>query len=266
MNCEDVQTLLPDYYDDALSPITRYAVQNHLKTCDECDKELHEISVLFESIAGSDLETPPESLKENFSRMLEEEIGKDQDKKEDRKGRLVLMKQFSVIWKIAAALILFLGGLWMGTRFKSGNDSSSLAQIKELKSEVTDVKEMMMFRLLQDESASDRIQAVNYVNEMPNPDMKVIGALINTLNHDKNVNVRLASLYSLGKFSDIPPVTDSLVSSLARQTEPVIQIVLINMLAAKKETKARKPIQEILSSEKTIWKVKEIAAKQLKTL
>jgi hypothetical protein len=56
------------------------------------------------------------------------------------------------------------------------------------------------------------------------------------------------------------------VSSLSRQTEPVIQIVLINMLAAKKETRAIQPIRDIISNDKTIKEVKDIAAKKLKTL
>jgi hypothetical protein len=267
MNCEDVQTLLPDYYDDMLSPVTRYGIQNHLKTCDACNKELQEISTLFESIAGSDLETPPSSLKENFSKMLDEEIQKEEKKKiQTTTGKIFSMRSVSLAWKIAAAIIIFLGGTFLGTRMKSGTADPSFAQINELKNEVKDVKEMMMFKMLEQESASDRIQAVNYVNEMQSPDKKVIGALINTLNHDKNVNVRLASLYSLAKFSDNTMVTDSLVNSLSKQTEPVIQIVLINMLAAKKETKAIKPIRDILSNEKTIKAVKEIAAKGLKTL
>jgi hypothetical protein len=80
------------------------------------------------------------------------------------------------------------------------------------------------------------------------------------------VNVRLASLYALSKFSDRPEVTDSLVGSLSKQTEPVIQIVLINMLADKKEAKAKKPIEDILSDQKTMKEVKDIAAKKLKSL
>jgi hypothetical protein len=267
MNCEDVQTLLPDYYDDMLSPITRYAVQNHLRTCEACGKELHEISLLFESIAGSDPENPSPALTRNFNKMLAEEIEKEKNKKTPAgSGKIVFLKRPLVVWRVAAAVFIFLGGTFLGTKLKSPGDNSSYAQIKELKTAVSDVKEMMMFKLLEEESASDRIQAVNFVNEMSNPDAKVISALINTLNHDKNVNVRLASLYSLGKFSEIPAVTDSLVSSLSRQTEPVIQIVLINMLAAKKEAKARKPIQDILSNDKTLKEVREIATKKLRTL
>jgi hypothetical protein len=267
MNCEDVQTLLPDYYDDLLSPISRYAVQNHLNSCTACSKELHEIGVLFQGIAISELEAPPEALKENFLKMLSEEVKKAATKKEGGVIKKMLsVKIQSFLWKAAAVIIVFGAGIWLGVRIKPAESFSSNNQINDLKTEIKDVKEMMMFRLLQEESASDRIQAVNYVNEMSNPDKKVIKALISTLNHDKNVNVRLASLYSLTKFADNQMVSDSLVNSLSRQTEPVIQIVLINMLTAKKSTKAIKEIQDIIADGKTNKQVKEIAEKKLKTL
>jgi hypothetical protein len=267
MNCEDVQTLLPDYYDDVLSPVTRYGIQNHLKTCEACSKELREISVLFQTISVTDLEFPSSDLKENFNKMLAEEIRKQEEKKGHLlTGKIFYVKRLSVFLKIAAAVFIFLGGTFLGTHLKNSDENTPYAQIKELKNEVKDFKEVMMFKLLQGESASDRLQAVNYVSDMANPDSRVIDTLINTLNHDKNVNVRLASLYSLGKFSDIPFVTDSLISSLGRQTEPVLQILLINMLTARKATKAIEPIREILSNEKTIKEVKEIAKKGLKTL
>jgi len=96
--------------------------------------------------------------------------------------------------------------------------------------------------------------------------LRLIQALVNTLNHDKNVNVRLASLYSLARFADNPAVRDSLVNSLAGQTEPMIQVVLINMLADKKEHRAIGPIRDILSKDKSLKEVREAAEKGLKKI
>ena len=59
---------------------------------------------------------------------------------------------------------------------------------------------------------------------------------------------------------------DSLVASLSKQTEPIIQIVLINILAEKKETRAIRPIQEIISNGNTMKEVRDIAEKSLKLL
>lgn len=125
---------------------------------------------------------------------------------------------------------------------------------------------MLLFSLLDDESASQRLKAVSYAEEIANPDQKVIEALVSTLNNDKNVNVRLAALYSLARFSDNTTVRDSLVASLGRQSEPLIQIVLINMLAEKKDERAIGPIRDILSRGKTMKEVKDAAQKGLKVL
>ena len=140
------------------------------------------------------------------------------------------------------------------------------AQIDSLRKEVKEMKQAVMLNLIDDESASQRIKAVSYAEEMSNPDQKVIETLVSTLNHDKNVNVRLAALYSLGSWADNRMVRDSLVASLPKQTEPLIQVMLINLLAEKKDSRVVAPIQEILSNKKTLPVVKDAAEKSLKTL
>jgi len=122
----------------------------------------------------------------------------------------------------------------------------------------------MLLNLLNEESASDRIRAVGYADEINNPDPKIIHALINTLNEDKNLNVRLAAVNSLAKYSGNPMVVDSLIASLGKQTEPLLQIVLIKVLTDQKQTKAIEPIKAILSNKQTLQPVKDIAEQGLK--
>src|SRR5579862_5812813 len=108
MNCEDVQTLLPDYYDDMLTPVTRYAVQIHLQGCETCNKELHEISLLFESIAGTNEELPSLDLKEKFTKMLGEEM-RAEEVRRSRPGKNVFsIRSFFTYWKVAAGVAIFL--------------------------------------------------------------------------------------------------------------------------------------------------------------
>ena len=56
------------------------------------------------------------------------------------------------------------------------------------------------------------------------------------------------------------------MASLPRQTEPIMQIVLINILTERKESKAIGPIRDILSDKKAIKPVKDIAQKGLQLL
>jgi hypothetical protein len=171
----------------------------------------------------------------------------------------------SPVWRVAAAIILLIGGAWIGATYQSRKDAKP-DQLALLQKEVKEMKQVMLFSLIDDESASQRIKAVSYAEEMSNPDQPVIDALMNTLNNDKNANVRLASLYSLARWSDNRTVRDSLVLSLGKQTEPIVQIVLINLLAEKRERRAIAPMRAILSNDKALKEVKDAAQKGLRVL
>jgi len=188
------------------------------------------------------------------------------------RGKAMVFKKVFPIWNVAAAVVLLIAGMGIGVLVSSRKVSNTNTgpntpeQLMAMQKEIKEMKEVLMFSLINDESASQRIKAVSYAEEMSNPDQKVIDALVSTLNHDKNVNVRLAALYSLGSWADSRMVRDSLVASLPKQNEPLIQVMLINLLAEKKDSRIVGPIQEILSNKKTLPVVKDAAEKSLKTL
>lgn len=269
MECNDVQLLMIDYIDNSLDAASRNEIEKHLLTCEKCSADFAEMKMLLQTVADSKLELPGPALRENFQGMLQSELnrlaaGKNINEKPERKP--IALKWSSPLLKIAASIAILILGVLIGSKIKYGRDNYSSAQISDLRSEVKEIKEVLMFSMLKEESASQRIKAVSYAEEINNPNQKVITALIETLNHDKNVNVRLASVYSLAKFSDNQLVRDSLVSSLTRQTEPIIQIVLINILTEKKEIKAIVPIREIILNKNTLKEVKDIAEKNLKLI
>jgi hypothetical protein len=176
------------------------------------------------------------------------------------------MRPSGWITRIAACFVLILGGVFIGLLFQRSGTDSRGSEMAELKSEVTAMKEALMFNLLSDASASERIKAVSYADNMNNPGDDVIDALFNTLNNDDNVNVRLAALNAINKFARDRRVRDSLVASLRLQKEPILQIVLINILTGQKEARARQPIKDILQNKETLAPVKDAAEKGLKQL
>ena len=269
MNCKEVQEALLNYYDLSLDAAAREEIKIHMESCEQCRLDIKEWGELLQVIGGTRLEKPGPALRENFHSLLQSELNLQATAgilKEAPVNETFFLSPASPVWKIAAAIVLLLGGYWIGNRGKSPMAPATAEPITELRNEVKEMKEVLLFALLDDESASQRLKAVSYAEEMSNPDQKVITALVNTLNHDKNVNVRLASLYSLARFTDNPAVRDSLVNSLAGQTEPMIQVVLINMLADKKEHRAIGPIRDILSKDKSLKEVREAAEKGLKKI
>lgn len=265
--CEEIDSLLIEYWDDNLSKSKRIEVEQHVESCAECGIAWKEYKQLFSLMQNDALEESPPLMGEKFSNMLlaESEIDASQ---------LPVLKVIPMPGKsrglphwlrIAASIILLAGGVLIGMQIAPKQNTDG-AQIAALNGEVKEMKEALMETLLNNESASERLKAVSYTESISQPDSKVIEALTHTLNEDNNVNVRLAAAYSLDKFSSLQQVRDSLVASLSRQTEPVLQIVLINILAEHKEPKAIEPIRKILSDEKSLKPVKEIAAKGLRVL
>ncbi len=270
MTCEDVESMWIDYIDHELSDVTRYSFDIHIKSCEKCAKELQRLQFLMDQMSDEKEITPGEGVQKKFNAMLQSELSllaAQNILEKDLKTKIFSFYRTSLVWKIAAACVILFAGILTGLSIKDFRTANtSLEQLSGIKKDLKDVKETLMFSLLKDESASQRIKAVSYAEEMPDPDQQIIHALINTLNEDKNVNVRLAALYSVNKFSNDREVRDSLVQSLSKQTEPIIQIVLINMLTQKNETKAIQPIREIISRTNTNDEVKKIGKKALKQL
>jgi hypothetical protein len=274
MNCNEVQAVMIDYLDRGVDVETGAAMRAHLINCEECRKEVDQLRELLATMADQEMRQPGQGLRDNFQVMLQSELNMEtaddllrrprdgRDEKVGVKGRIV--------WMSAAACILLFGGIWIGSMLGSrkASDVSSYMpkKLDTMQREIKEMKEAMLYSLIDNESASQRIKAVSYTEEMANPDQHVIQVLVSTLNHDKNVNVRLAALYSLASFADSRQVRDSLVTSLPKQTEPLIQVMLINLLAEKRDNRAIEPIRDIISNKNTLPAVKDAAQRSLKTM
>jgi hypothetical protein len=266
MNCEEVEKLMIDYLDLNLKDDKRFEIEKHLETCERCLDELKDTQQVMKLISNDEMEKPDDSLRINFYHMLHSEIKKSEVK--ISKKDLSFTKWYNITsYRIAAAIALLICGTFMGLFIRPGfNNSSASNELKQLHSEVTDLKKAAIFTMLNQESSSDRIQAVGYATDLGNADENVIDVLVKTLNTDKNVNVRMAAAYALSKFTYQHTVTDSLVKSLSQQTEPILQVALINILAERKEKSALRPIQEIIANKSTLKEVREVAENSLHVL
>jgi hypothetical protein len=274
MNCNEVEAIMVDYLDRAVDAETGAAMRAHLINCEQCRKEVDQMREMLLTMADQEMRQPGHGLRDNFQVMLQSELNMEtaddllrrpmegKEEKAGVKGRIA--------WMTAAACILLFGGIWIGSMLGSRKtpDVSSYMpnKLDTMQREIKEMKEAMLYSLIDNESASQRIKAVGYVEEMSNPDQHVLQVLVNTLNHDKNVNVRLAALYSLASFADSRQVRDSLVTSLPKQTEPLIQVMLINLLAEKKDNRAIAPIRDIISNKNTLPAVKDAAQRSLRTM
>jgi hypothetical protein len=172
----------------------------------------------------------------------------------------------SPLLKIAAGFALFIAGAVISGLFFGPYNNRNNSELTEIKTEMQNMKEIVMLNMLKEESPSQRIQAVNYTDGLTEPDIKVLDALATTLNNDNNVNVRIAAAYSLARYSNRQQVRDTLVASLGKQTEPIIQVILMNILVEMKETRAVQTMKQILTDDKSLQEVKDVAQKGVNTL
>jgi hypothetical protein len=266
MNCEEVEKLMIDYLDLNLKDDKRFEIEKHLETCERCLDELKDTQEVMKLISNDEMEKPDDSLRINFYHMLHSEIKKNEVKFSPK--NIPVTNWYNITsYRIAAAIALLICGTFIGFFIRPGfNNSSASNELKKLHSEVSDLKKAAMFTMLTQESSSDRIQAVGYATDFGNADENVIGVLVKTLNNDKNVNVRMAAAYALSKFAYQRTVVDSLVKSLSQQSDPILQVTLINILAERKEKSALRPIQEIIANKSTLKEVRAVAENSLRVL
>lgn len=247
MKKQHVSDLLPAYLDNVLSKTEVNEVEKHLSVCPECQKELEEFKMLFGAIADEPVSTPSNKLRANFEQALEQEK-KHTTKvvslsKENRKSSWA-----SNLLKVAASVALLVGSFQMGSVFQQSksNDDLALAQNESLQ-----FKQTAMLSLMENQSASKRIQGVNYIEEFPNPDEAIVKALSNRLLYDENDNVRLNAFEALSKFTSTETVKTAFIEALGIEKNPSIQIAIIQALVQIQEKKAIGPMQKLLEKEDT---------------
>jgi len=164
--------------------------------------------------------------------------------------------------RLAFGAAILAVGFIGGFMFQKNGD----ADVAVLTGEVQQLKEMMMLSLLEKESATERLRAVNLTNEMDQVSQKVTAALFETLNNDDNVNVRLAALDALTPYSKQGIVREGLIRSIGKQDSPLLQVALAELMAAVQEKKSVTELQKIIDSDKTPVDVKNRIKESMKVL
>lgn len=126
-----------------------------------------------------------------------------------------------------------------------------LQDIAELKKEMTQINEVqhkMILAMLRQESASARLQAINYSFDLNLANDVLMEALFVTLEKDPSVNVRLAALEAVGRFELNPSMRENLVLTLTDQRDPSLQMAIINKLIELREVKALPVFAEIINN------------------
>ncbi|MBC3784674.1 HEAT repeat domain-containing protein [Spirosoma utsteinense] len=151
---------------------------------------------------------------------------------------------------VALLLIGFVGGRFYN-RWQPDAAKPAVLATND-RPETASMKKALAFGRMSQTSASDRIQAVNQSYDLDEADREITQLLINTLNFDANVNVRLAACQALLRFEGEEGVRDALIQSLRIQKDPNVQLTLIEALVAIKEKRAATEMQWLARNQQVL--------------
>lgn len=216
----------------------------------ELKKRFDELKEVMEAIESSTDAEVPSHIEMKFKEAI------DAEKSKQDSG-------FSYM-QIAAAVAILIIGFGIGKFSGGGTDSSS--ELADLRNEIQSLKEVTLTSTLQRHSASERIMAVNRIEESNQINPELISTLIRTLNSDESQSVRYAALQALKRFTDNQEVRAGLVKSLEAQSDPLIQISLITLLVDAEEKSVLGPLQKLIRDQEVTPEVKQQADIAIKIL
>jgi len=215
----------------------------HLASCESCRNEVSRIGTLWQSLDLLPLEEPSGKVRDRFYEML----GAYRQGLAAAETRPVRHWWTAPAWQVAAAAGLLAAGLGIGYGMR-GNGQPP-AEVSQLREEVANMRQLVALSLMQQQSASDRLRGVSWAYRAEPSDREVLGALVTAVNHDSNVNVRLAAVDALRRFSASPETGRAALQSLSKQTTPIVQVALIDLLVDLKNPEAAPELRRLSGNE-----------------
>jgi anti-sigma factor RsiW len=266
MNCNELKNLFPDYLTGELDQEIKENVEAHLAECESCRLETGRIASTWSALGELPDEEPSSASTARFYDMLEDEKRRLATTKTSRwrkllKGLLAPSRP-RFAFQFGPAFVFLIAGLWIGSHWQSGQRRNG--EMAQLRSEIHEMQQTVSLSLLKQSSSSERLQGVNISTQITEPSQPLLASLINTLNSDPNVNVRIAAVDALALFSNVPGVVEDLTYSLSQQESPLVQVSLIDLLAAIQEKKAIEALREFIKGQNVNPTVKEHAEDRIK--
>lgn len=249
MKCEKVMYLMVLYLNGELSQEDKLAMDSHLSACGTCSQEMAQMQQMHQQLGILPVAEPDMvKMRLDFNDMLHEykraTIQARTSWLQEWKEKIAVFWQPVYTMQLMMGLVLLLIG-WAGGYWLSPRQADS-QQISQLTKEVQQMRETMLLSMLQKPAASERLQAVSNTRNLEQVDEKVIHALLETLNNDPNLNVRLVTVETLRQLAHYPSVREGLIQSITRQESPLVQIALADVMVELHEKRSVDALQHLL--------------------
>ncbi len=269
MKCTAAQHRFSELLDSRHESPASGDVRAHLAACPDCQKEFAALKHTLTALDALPAPTPGPRLRANFYALLaaEKNSAAKVPRGEHRRQRLTTWRW--ILAPLAACGLLVLG-------FLAGQRQASLPpqtarpaaeatrqELAELRQKVDRMGQLVGYSLQPQHSAGQRLQSIFATHTLQAPDPRVIAQLINALALDPSVNVRLAALETLYVYADQDTVRAGVLAALVREPNPLVQVSMIDFLAAARDPEAAQAFATISRDEQLDRAVRDAARRAL---
>ncbi len=261
MHCEEVRALWADYLAGSLAEAARRAVREHVEGCDRCRVEFGGEEALWRAMEGPPLPVPTDRMRARLMVAVEQAEAARTSAVQDaapagEPGRVLAMRpRFRTsgpLARLAAAASLLLVGVLIGRNsvqwsapLPPAAPPATATEIADVRAELRDMRQMLTLSLLQQQSAAERLRGVSASAQLEQPGNEVVAALLDTLLHDPNENVRLAAVDALRRFSDREDVRRGTGRAVTDSAAPLLQIAVIDFMVETRDPQAASMLQRL---------------------
>jgi hypothetical protein len=264
MTSDDFRQQMPEYLSGGLTPPERTLFEAQLNADAELRIELEEMRASWHGLATIPQPQPSAAVRAQFYQRLHDmQSGRSRPVHGGfawwKPGLSGLVRQTTMM------LALICLGIYLGRVSVAPREESS-GQHAQLQAEVQSLRQTVALSMLGRQSAASRLEGVSWSSQVDHPDEDLLSALIDTLQHDANTNVRLAALDALEKFSGESRVRQAMVNALPSQDSPLVQIALIDALVHMRDKSAAGEFQKLSTEPAANAAVRQRAQWALHTL
>lgn len=263
MICERLKEQIPEYLSGTLNESAREKFLAHLEACPNCHREVEELGAVWRGLEFLPVQQPNPAMRGRFMEMMEAyQFGLEQGgRRQPARKWLSGLWPAAPVWQVAMSAALIVVGIAAGHFSKGGT-----TEVTQLKGEVESMRQLVTLSLLQQQSPSARMRGITYSYQVERPDSQVENALLFTVSHDSNVNVRLSAVDALQKYARVPEISRGLIEALPTQDSPLVQIALIDLLVQMNDGAAAPALQKLTTDAAVNDTVRQRAAWGLRKL
>lgn len=255
MRCEEVRARFAEHLTRSLDAGQDADLLQHVRACADCQAELADIEPLWDALGEVPAAPVPSSrMRERFATMIDTERASASRRPASftavgRASKPSFWPREPLVQMALAASLLIVGVL-VGRAFPTSTPEpqpqpQANAEIAEVRSELRDMRQMLTLSLLQQQSATERLRGVSWTAQLEQPGNEVVAALLDTLLHDPNDNVRLAAVDALRRFADRDDVRRGTMRAATDISSPLLQIAAIDFMVETRAPQTADLLREI---------------------